>query len=562
MFAYRHMRAYDFDFYHSYPYNSLAQEVRKSMSMKLSKKILLVGSALLVAACANPTTSSPVSGTTSSIFVNDTKWDDDVAQLMYDISGDVAPYIALAKGFEYKQIDMEGDPTFYLFSKEDGDLTKTYQRLVEASDYELYGVDQSAGYDRYVYSKVKGEAEVFLQFDYYPGGYNPKGFEIFMWSDIYVNPEIDYPLISDWSKEVKNGFMDKFGEIIPLAPLSMDYEYIWVEEDCNFIFTDKDGHSDALTRYYTTVRDNTDWTFSLNFWNQGYIVFEKKADNVENGLLHLNMRHSNKTGFIVDVWMTIEKPPVLITDWSADVKDALNDLFKDEEAVPVAPISDEYAFDFAKDVEGGYDVIDILDPHPIDDFSEKYIEILENAGFVENDFYFPRWGNHVFEKESSELPDWNIVVDFMVLDAGVSIQIYKEEVLSGTGFTDTFPVDQMKHWMGKYGIEYVEFPTFPSDVDGRYLYESVGPDFDIQIYQDPGIEVLLEETYKDLLEADGWVIDDSRHGDGSYWGYFARKEGCDFYMRFFSIYDEEDIGAFILHVYPNSYDCTTGFVVR
>ncbi len=517
---------------------------------------------MLMVACGNPINSNPSggSGVTSSIFVNDTKWDDEVAELMYKTAGAVAPYIALKEGFDYKVINENDDPTFYILSKNDGDICATYQRLVEADGWDLYGTDASAGYTRYVYSTVRGELEVYLQFDYYPGGYNPKGCEIFMWSDIYVNPEIDYQLIKDWSKEVKQGFMDKFGEIIPLAPLSMDYEYVWVEEDCNFIFTDKDGHSDALTEYYKTISSTTDWVFSYDFYNQGYIVFEKRADKVENGVLHLNMRHSNKTGFIVDVWMTIEQPPVLITEWSKDVKDAFKELFNDENAVPVAPISDEYDMDFAH-IDEGYDIIDIIDPHPIEDFYDQYIEILENAGFEENEFYFPRYGYHVFEKVSEAYPDYNIVVNFMIVSAGVSIQIYKEEVLAGTGFSDSFPVDQMKNWMGKYNIEYKEFPSFPSDVDGKYLYESTGPDFAIEIYQEAGLEVMLEETYKKMLEDDGWVIDDSMHAPGSFWGYFARKEGCDFYLRFFSA-DFEDVGLFVCHVYPNSYDCTQGFVVQ
>ncbi len=521
--------------------------------MKIFKKTLLLSATVFLAACGgtvNPGTSS------SKKFWNDTNWDDEVAKMMWDTAGAIAPYIALDESFEYKVIDMEGDPTFYLISKEDGDLTGNYQKIVEYEGYELYGIDSSAGYERYVYSTQVDELEVFLQFDYYPGGYSSKGFEIFMWSDVYVTPEIDYDLIDDWSKEVKDGFIEKFGEVIPLAPLSKDYEYVWVEEDCNFIFTDKGGHSNALLQYYESVRENKDWHFSYDFYNQGYIVFEKNADNVENGVLHLNMRHNNKTGFIVDVWMTIEPPPVMITEWSEEVKAAFKRVFDDENAIPLAPISDEYIFDVGSQDE--YTIIDILDPHPIDDFDIKFSEILIAAGFEENDYYYPRYGFHVFEKLSEQFPDYNICVNFMAVDQGVDIQLYLEESLGGSHFTDYFPVDQMKNWMSKYNIEYKEFPGFESAVDGRYLSESLGPDFSIQIYLNEDNNN-LEEEYKNVLAADGWVIDSSMHDiPGSYWGYFARKEGYDFYIRFFSILDEGE-GALVFHVYPNSYDCTQGF---
>lgn len=518
--------------------------------MKLSKKITLLGTSLCLVACGG--TDSSVSS--SKRFFNDTNWDDEVAKMMWDVTGEIAPYIALSEGFEYKTVDMEGDPTFYILSKNDGDLTTQYQKIVEFEGYEMYGIDSSAGYERYVYSKVNGEEEVFLQFDFYPGGYSTKGFEIFMWSDIYVPSEINYDLIDDWSKEVKDGFMDKFGEIIPLAPLSEDYEYVWVEEDKNFIFTDAKGRSDALNRYYELVSSTKEWKFSYDFWSQGYIVFEKKADNVENGVLHLNMRHNNKTGFIVDVWMTIELPPVLITEWTKEAKDAFKQLFDDENAIPLAPISDEFEMNVANQDE--YTLIDILDPHPIEDFSSEYSKILIDDGFVENDYYYPRYGYHVFEKVSPQFPDYNICVNFMVVDAGVSIQLYLEEVLGGSHFTDYFPVDQMKNWMSKYNIEYKEFPTFPSVVDGMYLSESLGPDFTVQIFQNED-NANLDLDYCQMLEEDGWEIDDTLYKKGNnYWGYFATKEGCDFYMRFVSL-DQE---AFILHIYPNSYDCTAGYV--
>ena len=74
--------------------------------------------------------------------------------------------------------------------------------------------------------------------------------------------------------------------------------------------------------------------------------------------------------------------------------------------------------------------------------------------------------------------------------------------------------------------------------------------------------VLATKLIKEVLEADGWVIDDSMHDiEGSSWGYFARKEGYDFYLRFFSLVDpDEDLGAFVFHLYPNSFDCTGGLI--
>lgn len=516
--------------------------------MRVSTKATLLSAAIILSACGG-------GKTPQKSFVNTTEWDDEVAKMMWDVTGEIAPYIELAPGFEYSIKEDEQDQYFYLISKADADLSEQYQKIVAGEGWELYGVDVSAGYNRYVYSTNNAVTETFIQFDYCPGGVSAKGFEIFMWNDVYQEAEIDYPLIKDWSDEVKAGFNEKFGETIPLAPLSKDYTYVWVEEDKNFIFTDKNGHSEALSRYYEDLRRDRDWTFSNSFWNQGYIVFEKKADHVENGVLHLNMRHSNKTGFIVDVWMTIEPPPVLITEWDAEIKDAFKRVFNDENAIPVAPISDEYIFDVGTQDE--YTIIDILDPHPIEDFDQRFADILIADGFVENDYYYPRYGFHVFEKLSDQFPDFNICVNYMAVDDGVDIQLYLEEALGGSHFTDYFPVDQMKNWMSKYDIEYKEFPQFESLVDGMYLSESLGPDFTIQIYLNEDNNN-LEEEYKDALAADGWVIDSSMHDlPGSSWGYFARKEGYDFYFRFFSILDEGE-GALVFHVYPNSYDCTQG----
>lgn len=534
--------------------------------MNLLKKIFIPLLITCLSSCVSsktPTTSTDsITDSGEQGFVNTSLWDDEIAKAMWEVTGHIIPYIELADGYEYSELEEDGDRIFYILSKNDNDLCTEYKRLLAYEDYELYGEDSSLGYNRYAYSRVENGVEYFLQFDYYPGGTKPKGFEIFTWSTTYIPREIDYDLIPDWPAQVKSDFMDKFGEIIPLAPLSNNFEYIWDEKEHNFIFTDKDGRYEAFTRYFSKIYEMPEWILSYDFYQQGYIVFEKACEHIENGIFHLNMRHSNSTGFIVDVWYTVHNPPVLISEWGSDVKEGFTSLFGDDSYIPLAPISDQYVYDYVE-LDTDFYLIDILDPNPIGDFYDQYIPILEAAGFVENDYYYPRFGYYVFEKVCPNDPVNNMVVNFQYVTQGLSIQIYKEGVLDGTGFTYDFPVDQIQNFMSKYQIEYKEFPQFESNFDGRYLYTSLGPIFTIEIYEEviPGA-ALLEDTYKEVLEADGWVIDDSMHDiEGSCWGYFARKEGYDFYLRFFSLVDpDEDLGGFVFHLYPNSFDCTGGLI--
>ncbi|MCQ2772645.1 MAG: hypothetical protein MJ238_05185, partial [Bacilli bacterium] len=284
---------------------------------------------------------------------------------------------------------------------------------------------------------------------------------------------------------------------------------------------------------------------------KNYAVFTKKADN-KNGYIYLNMRLES-TGLIVDSWIVVEEAPAIITDWRDETKAALKDLTMEDDYLPVAPLSEGYIQEVYEYNEFS-DIIDIFDPRPVSDFAEQYMPLLIEAGFVENEFYFEKTGYHVFEKPSVIMEAFNICVKFGKGPLGLGFQVYKQEKLGGFGFVEYFPTEYIKNFLDHNESRYTKFPEFPSELDGEYMFgtEDYAPIFTIEIYQPRVMDTLLDVRYKEMLEADGWVVDGSNYADEKgnvLYGYVARKPKVDFYLRFFSL-DE----VFVFHLYPNSYD--------
>ena len=536
--------------------------------MKLIRRLLLTLSAASLVACGTKPTSSvdsssnidtSIIGSTESSSTGESSssttpvasnWTKEASDLMVSKLGEEIPYIKL--GADYTcSVEKEGGTEYvYIFSSDAGDVSSTYIKLLDFAGYDYLTTDESAGYPRYVYGKTLGKDRLVIQFDYYPGsGVHEKGFEIFAWIEEYVNPKIDYELITDWPADLKSGFIEKFGEVIPLAPLSSGITFEWVEDDKNYIIKDAIGKEEAFDRYFDLLDKEPEWVLSRVYASRGWAVFEKPCDNIEYGNLHLNFIYTKGEGFKVDVWMTIDVPPAPLTEWSESDKALFRELFVDDKLIPLPPVTVNYTISKVETDENIYDgfFIAVTDNSAPADFMDQFKEILEAAGYVENTYYYERFGYYVYDKQSPIQEAFNIEIVFMVVNGTAEIHFGKSEILGGIGFVDDFPIAQLKNFLLNNECRYTAIPQFEPDHTGQYLYGVLEQEFYIGIYNDTGKDMAAD--YAKALENAGWTIDDSHVGEND-WGYFARKKGVDFYFRFWS----DDI-EFAVFIYPNSYDC-------
>ena len=110
--------------------------------MNILKKIFIPLLITCLSSCVSsktPTTNTDsITDSGEQGFVNTSLWDDEIAKAMWEVTGHIIPYIELADGYEYSELEEDGDRIFYILSKNDNDLCTEYKRLLAYEDYELY----------------------------------------------------------------------------------------------------------------------------------------------------------------------------------------------------------------------------------------------------------------------------------------------------------------------------------------------------------------------------------------------------------------------------------------
>ena len=208
-------------------------------------------------------TSSTSSGTVNAI----TSWKQEDIQTMQTLLGLTIPVAPVSENYFLDVLEDEYGEFILISDETVGDLSNQYGMVLENNGYQFDDNVEATEYkDGFLkeYSKdIDSTSFVVIQIGYFlETTEDPAAFDIYAWVEFDI---VDYEKITDWRDEDKTLMEEILTEVIPVAPITSEYE-ISVETDAvgDFIYITDMYSGDVCDEYISIIE-----TYGYEFVNNG-----------------------------------------------------------------------------------------------------------------------------------------------------------------------------------------------------------------------------------------------------------------------------------------------------
>lgn len=198
------------------------------------------------------------------------QWNESTQQALLNVVGEIIPFVALASDYESgSDTDEDGDYV-YICDTYMSNLLVDYGNTLVANGYQLYGSDNSNGYEDYLYYKDIENGTIYVEYFFFPGDD-----EYYSSNMIYVWLETSGDSSSDNGNQGNDGSSINSTNKIDMSSMSHLVEYdndhaVWVSAKATFVITKNGAELNVgnTSYYYNPCRVYTGQKITIS-WDEG-----------------------------------------------------------------------------------------------------------------------------------------------------------------------------------------------------------------------------------------------------------------------------------------------------
>ena len=202
------------------------------------------------------------------------QWTNDEKSIMNEAIGMVLPDGPFSNNRESEGYidETDGAYTFYMYDPSCGNVSEQYASILENNGWTFDGIDNSYGYDDYLFYIELSSTEIAcVEYFDYPGDeeFDP-GLYLYAW--IYTDSSSDgsdeWPYAS-WDELDVNSYFTGYGTIPEVPGYGYDFYYF---DETVYVFALTDSNIEDT---YTTILENDGWTVDETYYAEYGIIANK-----------------------------------------------------------------------------------------------------------------------------------------------------------------------------------------------------------------------------------------------------------------------------------------------
>lgn len=450
-----------------------------------------------------------------------TNWDANDIATMQSMLTQVIPLAPVSSDYVFLVDEDETGEYIYIYDETIGDICDAYETILEDNGYTY---DSSLDEDGYANNRVDfytksltEESDLVIQVDYFLGDTEYLArFEIFAWLESYQ--DIDY--ISDWTASDKTLMQQTLGQSLPVAPI-MDGYSLTVEndEDGDYIYILDENVGD-VSAIYGEILLNAEYEFVETITDtDGDFDFYSLAID-ESQMIVVQVDFYAEIYFEIYAW--IEAIPEELAAWPTEQIAEVLAKYNQNFTLPSFDGASSYVFNDYSDESNSMIYVEIIATGVTETAITSYQSRLTDAHWITYATILSSINTDTYETYYAMDETKTYVIEYLYDDSESAFYIY----ISGYDQVplEAWPTDAIAT------VTNIDLPVFEADY---YLVEQDSY-FYIAAYNQT---IDSENTYKALLEAAGWEIDDSNYETDGYYALDPTGElGIYFYWNVDNIF--------------------------